>query len=391
MSHILEEYTKCLGDNYSKPIIDTHFFPIVADRYITVETAPESFNSLNYSYWHNVVDLIKKYDPEISFIDISHGKEKTLDCFDQSIQGACSYRQLSYIISKSQAHICIDSYTGHLASLSDTPTTTLHSHLPPEVSKPIWHDTPTNHKSLFGSSGDIKPSYSKDDPENLIDKIKPEDIATDVLDKIGVKHDLKDYSTVNIGRYYKDNILEIIPDFNADDFTQTRLINLRCDYNFDLELIKDWLRFKVNLMFDKPIPIETLLQHRSNIAGMTIFIKDESISPSYVNQLKQSRFAFGLVCPNNDIISDIRLDFFETDVEEYKIKDKKSLDFHEDICDNSYYLSNKTLISKNKEYKSKAHWMNKDTIKDDSKVIDCPEFWEEVQHFNIYNHGKKEG
>jgi hypothetical protein len=34
--------------------------------------------------------------------------------------------------------------------------------------------------------------------------------------------------------------------------------------------------------------------------------------------------------------------------------------------------------------------MNKDTIKDDSKVIDCPEFWEEVQHFNIYNHGKKE-
>ena len=74
---------------------------------------------------------------------------------------------------------------------------------------------------------------------------------------------------------------------------------------------------------------------------------------------------------------------------EYIIKDKKSLDFYEDICDNSFYLSNKTLISKNKEYKSKAHWMNKDTIKDDSKVIDCPEFWEEVQHFNIYNHGKK--
>ena len=66
-------------------------------------------------------------------------------------------------------------------------------------------------------------------------------------------------------------------------------------------------------------------------------------------------------------------------------KSKKDLDFSKDICDNSYYHSNKTLISQNKKYKSKAHWKHRDQIEDDSRVIDCGEFWEEVEHFNIYN------
>ena len=389
MSHILEEYAKCLGITGDKPVIETHFFPIIETRYITVETAPEGFDSLNYPYWHNVVSLIKDYDPDIKFIDVSHGKEKINPAFDKSINGNCSYRQLAYVISKSSAHISIDSYTPHLASLYNIPSVTLHSHVPKYVSAPVWHEGESMNHSICGHKEGIKPCYSKDDPEDLISTIKPESIALSILDKLGVDHDLDSYETVNIGKYYKDNILEIIPDFPASDFTQSKLINLRCDYNFDIGMIKEWLDFKLNLMIDRPIPIEILLQKRSNIAGLTIFIKDDSITESYIDQLKQARFSFGLVCPNKDIISDIRLKFFDSDVEDYKVNDKKDLDFHEDICDNSFYHSNKTLISKGEEYKSKAHWLHADKFKDDSKIIDCPEFWEEIEHFNIYNHAKK--
>ena len=261
--------------------------------------------------------------------------------------------------------------------------------MPKEVSSPIWHKNKHLHESISGQKDGIKPCYSRDDPENLIRSINPELIARSVLNKLEIKHDLGTYNTINIGKYYKDEILEIIPDFSAEDFSQKRLINLRCDYNFDLLLIKEWLNFKLNLMTDKPIPIEVVLQHRENIAGMTIFIKDNLITQSYINQLSQARIKFGLVCPDEKIISDIRLKFFESNVEEYTISDKKNLDFHEDICDNSFYHSNKTLISKNKEYKSKAHWLNSNKIKDESLIIDCPEFWEEVEHFNIYNHAKK--
>lgn len=389
MSHILEEYAKCLGTVGGSPVIEPHFFPIPDSKYITVETSPESFASLDYSYWSNVVDLIKSYYPDISFVDVTHGKEKPHTCFDRAIKGACSYRQLSYIISKAEAHISVDSYTGHLASLHNVPCITLHAHTAESVSVPIWHKSKELHKSISGQKEGVKPCYSKVDPENLIDLIKPEEIALNVLDKLNIEHDLDSYSTVNIGKYYKDEILEVVPNFSPKNFTQKRLINLRCDYNYDLLIIKDWLDFKLNLMTDKPIPIELIIQNRSNIAGITIFIKDESITPSYINQLNQSRISFGLVCPNEEIISDVRLKFFESDVEEYSINSKKDLDFHEDICDNSFYHSNKTLISNNKEYKSKAHWLNAKKIKDDSLVIDCPEFWEEIEHFNIYNHAKK--
>jgi hypothetical protein len=389
MSHILEEYSKCLGVKSRKPILEPHFFPITAERYITVETAPESFSSLVYPYWKNVVSLIKDYDPSIVFIDITHGKEKIDDCFDTSIKGQCSYRHLCYIISKAKAHISVDSYTGHIAALFNIPAVTLFSHLPSNVSKPLWHEDEDLHDSIRGLKDGIKPCYSKVDPENLINLIKPEEIAKSILSKINIKNDLASYNTINIGKYYKDEILEVVPDFDPSEFIQSKLINLRCDYEFNLDLIKKWLRFKLNLMIDQPIPIDIILQNRNNIAGVTVFIKDKSITPSYINQLSQARIKFGLVCPNKDIISDVRLKFFESDVEEYNISDKKDLDFHEDICDNSFYHSNKTLISKNKKYKSKAHWLNSSSIKDDNLIIDCPDFWEEVEHFNIYNHAKK--
>ena len=76
MSHILEEYAKCLGTSGGKPTIDSHFFPITDKDYITVETSPEGFNSLDYPYWNNVVNLIKDYAPHLSFIDLTHSKEK---------------------------------------------------------------------------------------------------------------------------------------------------------------------------------------------------------------------------------------------------------------------------------------------------------------------------
>lgn len=42
-----------------------------------------------------------------------------------------------------------------------------------------------------------------------------------------------------------------------------------------------------------------------------------------------------------------------------------------------------------KEYASKAHWKAGITNnKEKSKIIDTDDFWEEVEHFNIYNHGK---
>ena len=92
---------------------------------------------------------------------------------------------------------------------------------------------------------------------------------------------------------------------------------------------------------------------------------------------QDSNFENICICKDNSKISDIRLDFFGSDVEEYKVKDKNDLDFINDVCDNCYYDSNKSLKSKNKIYKSKAAWKAQQSSEELTPVIDSPEYWEE--------------
>ena len=71
-----------------------------------------------------------------------------------------------------------------------------------------------------------------------------------------------------------------------------------------------------------------------------------------------------------------------------KLLTKKDLDFYKDICDNTYYYSNKVLMSEGKNYSSKAA-LEEGIEREEGKyekVIDSPSFWEEVEHFNIYRY-----
>ena len=38
MPHLIKEYAKSLGVKTSKPVVKDHFFPVLADKYITIQT-----------------------------------------------------------------------------------------------------------------------------------------------------------------------------------------------------------------------------------------------------------------------------------------------------------------------------------------------------------------
>ena len=386
MSHIIEEYSKCLGVKHGRANLDVHFFPIGIDRYITVDTS--SIDSLNYKHFESVISLIARHCPDVQFVDITESREKHLDYFDKSLLGKCSYKHLSYIISKAMLHLCVDTFSSYISSHFGIPTVCLFGPMLPSNTKPVWSD---NLVCLSGMSEGSKPSYSNNDPNSLINLISPESVARECLTLLDVKHDLDNFSTINIGKYYKDKILEIIPDFvPSDDFHPERLINLRCDYSSDQEIIKEWMKFKVNLMIDKAIDINTIAQNAANIAGMTIFLGDSSLTTQYVSTLQSFNLNPSLICKDNDKISNIRLTFFGSDVEEFKVKSKKDLDFTDKICDNCYYESNKVLMSNNQKFKSRAAWKINQPSQGKSPVIDSPDFWEEIEHFNIYKYASKE-
>ena len=65
-------------------------------------------------------------------------------------------------------------------------------------------------------------------------------------------------------------------------------------------------------------------------------------------------------------------------------KTKKDLDNPEKICDNSFYKCSMNIVSGGQIYNSKAAWKFNQPG-DHNQVIDCEEFWEDLNVLRIYN------
>lgn len=390
MSHLVEEYAKNLGCKIGKPYLSSHFYPVIPDKYITFHTNEKKVQSKHYDYWRIVFKLIAPFLQKegIKIVQIGGPEDPSFKECDQNTCG-CSFKQMAYVIEGSLMHFGIDSLPMHIASMHDKKMVCLFSNLYPENANPIWNK---KNKYILHSPdfSETKPSFSFNESPKRINEILPEKVASDILDCLDLNHDIREYETLNIGKHYNNNITEVIPDFiPSADLTFNNLINLRCDYELLMESLPHWLSRRVNLMIDSPIDIKILSRYKSNIAGMTVFVGKDNFDEEYFRLLSRLKISYTLITKDLNNIGEIRLKFFDYTVEEYKPAKKKDLDFISDVCDNTYYHSNKVLMSKNQEYYSKAAW-KKGIAKDDShqSVIDSPDFWEEIQHFNIYNHGK---
>ena len=110
---------------------------------------------------------------------------------------------------------------------------------------------------------------------------------------------------------------------------------------------------------------------------------------NYLANLSKSGIPTQVFCKHKDIVSDVRLKLFDWNVDLIEKKTKKDLDNSEKICDNTKYKNSRIILSGGKTYNSKASWQRGIEATGEEKIIDCPEFWEEIEHFNIYNHAKK--
>lgn len=390
MSHIAEEYAKSLGVRIGQPKITSHFYPLVSDKFITFHTNDKKSPARHYDNWSLVIDSIKPLLKKegIDIIQIG-GKD------DRIIEGCdfryldCSFKQMIYIIERSEMHLGIDSLPVHIASSLDKKIVAVYSNLFPECSGPIWNKD-SKVKLLCPDFSEIKPSFVNYEAVKRVNEIKPEEISSAVLDLLEINHDFKKYKTLNIGSHFGNNITEAIPHFPAPkDFIQKSIVNLRCDYGVSDEGLQSWLNFRVNLMTSKKINTNFLRGYISNIVAMTLFVESEEFDEDYLKLLDSLNIKYSLICRDKSKLSSIRFKFFEWTVEEYKKYTKKDLDFSEEVCDNTFYHSNKILISNSKEYSSKAALdAGIERTKGDQKIIDNDTFWEEVEHINIYNYAK---
>jgi len=390
MTHIVEEYAKSLGVKIGKPIITEHFYPLNSDKYITFHTNDTKSPARHFDYWGLVFNLIKPYLKEnnIDIVQVGSSDDPEYDLCDINTLGS-SFKQMCYIVSKAELHLGIDSLPVHIASSYDIPIVGVYSNLFPECSGPVWNDKSKTIK-ISPDFSENKPSFSDNENPKRVNEIKPEKIASAVLDLLLIDHDLSKYKTLNTGKHYNNKITEVIPDFlpQKEEF-RGKLVNLRFDFNCPEEFQNEWLDRTCNLMINKPVDIYLIHAKRSNIKGMTIFLGEHDFDEEYFKNLTSFGISFTLISKYPEKLPELRLKFFDYTIEEYKINSKKDLDINDDLCDNTFYHSNKTLISKNKKYNSKAAWKkNIEKTDEPQKVIDNDDFWEELQHMNIYNYAK---
>ena len=94
--------------------------------------------------------------------------------------------------------------------------------------------------------------------------------------------------------------------------------------------------------------------------------------------LKKLEIELVFLVKNKDIVDEMRLEYFDQYVEYYDVKKEKP----ENVTENCRFLSFKSVVEGDKIYKSSYHWEKK--IDNSDKVVDNPLYWEELDHFYIY-------
>lgn len=380
MSHILEEYAKNLGCNIGKPIIQKHFFPLKATKFITIN-GDFRIPAKNYEYYHLVIDLIKERFNDIRVLQLG-GSNKPIKGADRILDGL-SFKQYAYILSRSLLHIGPDNVFMHYASSQNVPIVTLFGNVYSEVTEGYW-SRPLLRENIV-APWEIKPCLSVEDPEKSIQKILPECIANASLRMLGDKKSVN-FKTIYVGENFSHEVIEVIPKMYVPlSIFGKNILNIRTDMGGNSEAVLDYcFRHPVNIISDSAvIPLETLAKFRKNLHQITIFVdeKTEDIPTQYLEAVKKMGVSVKILLRKEESLKDFRAKYFEFNVDLFSPHQKKP----ENIPVDAKFCSNKMVVEGENIYPSRAHWKNyQKSIDNSSSIIDNPLYWEDIEHFFIY-------
>lgn len=390
MPHLIETYALNCGLKIDKPYIYQRFFPLNAEKFITIH--PNSkYQSKCYDYWQETVDAIL---PELSKNNISIVQIGTKE--DQPIrgclhtQGQTSINQASYIIGKGLLHLGADSFATHVASALGKKIVALYSNNFAKVVRPYW--TKDSDGALFEPDRSIKkPGFSEEENPKSINEIKPEDIAKSVLSLLGLNSEIN-WKTIMRGPKYNLANIQSVPNsvVNPKALGIESLI-MRMDIEHNEYILSRQLSVcDCSVVCNKPIDLKLLESFRGKIRQF-VYELDEKHDPIFASKVK--RLGIDLILLNTleeREANEFKSDYFDigviinkakicsSDIERLKELDLKAL----------YYKSKKFTISQGKIYPSIAGSRFEQPLSslttESRQVIDDKAFWEDIEDFYIF-------
>ena len=362
MPHILEVYAKDLGVKATgKPEMQKHFYPNTFEKYITFH-CDTKIQSKQYDYWDVVLHIVKPFldQNEIKIIQTGAPDLTRINGVDKVF--TVNKKNLNYLISKSLLHVGIDSMPVHIASAFSKKIVALYSHTYKETCYPYW----SSKKDAITLSPDFsekKPSFSNQEHQKRINEIKPELIAQSILDQLNIKQKIT-FKTVKIGSEFHNENIEIVPNFDGlVSNLKDKPVNIRGDLHFDMQNIINWCRFSfVNLHIKQEIPLE-ILQSMTNLKQVVFKYTKENHDTdlnNFFKTLKTHKINIIIACDDNDIISEVRLKYFDYNV--------VHIEYPKNKIKASKFLSKKKFITNKEAFPSE--FSSKKFDKSDNFVYD---------------------
>ena len=378
---LLDTYATNTGSKIDKPFIYTKFFPLPLGKYITLQ-AQTPYDSRNYSYWQEVVEILLPYlsKEKIHLVQVGTQDERPLNG-SINLLGQTNINQLAYVIENSTLHFGADSFCVHLASYFDKPIVSIYSISNPNVAGPHFGNK-NKHILLKGYErvGNKKPSYSQVESPKSIDAIKPEEIAKSILQLLNIKYnDVPE--TIFFGTDFNVKSFEIIPDEILDpNSIPVENPIVRMDYYFNEKALEEIISTKKSIVFtNKPIKKDIIEKYKHNI-NQLIYIVEEDNDVNFVKLLKNNSVNYVLLSfLPEEILNNFKLHYMDYNLivnRKHKTKEDTKI---EDV-NNLYYKSCRTLFSSKGKFMSKYDWINGNN----NKVVDDPDFWKEADNFYIF-------
>lgn len=387
---LLDTYALYCGAKIDKPFIYESYFPTPFDKYVTFQ-AETPYDSRNYSYWQDVIDMIVPVLSKngIPILQLGLAKEMGYQRV-VNLLGQTNLHQLAYLTRRSSLHFGPDSFGVHLASHFDIPLVSLYSISMPEVAGPHF-GSPDKHALFKGYErvGNKKPSYSPQERPKSIDTIRPEEIANAIFRLLNFEFKVP-FETVFTGSRYSSRIVrEMIPNSPLVLAQPEQPIEIRCDLHFDVQILTQQLNYwqKAVLITDKPIDINLLRHFKPRIAFVVYYIT-ENDAPSFVRDVAQLGIPLVLVSRlSPDVIQQKKLQYYEYGViNVVNPTDETTIQNLRKDLDVLYYRSCKIIASNGKIFKSHAD-EEAGKVSDNEfeyhRVIDSPKFWQDLDFFTI--------
>lgn len=346
--HLLETYSLFCGLKIDKPYVYEHYTSVPCEKFI-------SFNKKFYPYYLEVINLIK---PELDKRGISiiqvHATPDNADT-EICVLDNLTFGQHAYFIKHSLLHFGEDDYIFDLAGHYDIPRVILFSNTFPGTTKPYW-GSPEKERVLFSTGPNKKPSFSLEESQSFVKNIKPEEIAQNIMDLLGISWS-PPYETIHLGAKYrpKHDIIELIPDTSKPVELSGHVFNVcvRMDYRFDEMFLMGVLeKTKASVVTNKPINMNLLQEARTRILEI-IYVVDNDSDIKFAQDLSKLNLPYAIFSFNNT--PELKEKFFEVaPVIGLSIKKLESIESLKNGLSGLSFKSSKRIIHGPQEYKS-AH------------------------------------